>query len=76
MCVIIHNRKGSRNLTEEEFRKAWMSNSDGFGLMYVKNSIVEVKKSLSLEESYEIYLAAMSEADDGNVVSHFRFKTH
>lgn len=44
--------------------------------MYVKDSIVQTKKSLEFEESYDIYNEAMDIADDGNVVSHFRFKTH
>ncbi len=76
MCVIVHNRAGSRNLTYQEFAKCWGSNSDGFGLMYSKDSQLVIEKSLLLKDSYELYLKAMAEATDGNVVSHWRFKTH
>lgn len=76
MCVIVHNRPNSRNLTREEFNKCWATNRDGYGLMYAKDWVVEVRKSMELDESYELYLEAMRTAPEGNVVSHFRYKTH
>ena len=76
MCVIVHNKAGSRNLTKQEFDKCWNSNSDGFWVMYAKDSQLIIEKSLLQKESYELYLKAMAEAEWGNVISHWRFKTH
>lgn len=74
MCVIIVQKK-ENTLTKREFRHAWDVNPDGFGMAYVKNGRIIVRKSIHLKEAYNQYVTAKKERPEAQMVLHFRIGT-
>lgn len=78
MCIILAI---PRNVFVPKFelKICWENNSDGAGLMYVKdNEIIIAKEKLSFEKFYNIYTKHSKIAAENNspMVLHFRIGTH
>lgn len=72
MCIIFYNEEGVR-YSEDELRSAWMTNSDGVGVMWLDEGKVNVFCGmLTLPETLEL----MKEFDGVPHALHLRFATH
>jgi predicted glutamine amidotransferase len=77
MCIIIHQRKGKRNVTREEFNTSWSNNPDGFGIMYHAYGSVLTGKALNIQDAWDLYQEALERGGtDTDYVLHFRMATH
>lgn len=77
MCVIIAHKIGERAVGKADFFKYGHSNGDGFGLMWVDNNdILQVYKTMKLEELWEKYVGTMAIwSSTSPVCVHFRLGT-
>jgi len=77
MCVIIHQPKGKRQVTQEEFGKSWMSNPHWFWVMSHNGEAVVIDKSMEVNDAYRKYLAFHEAYNSiSDIVLHFRMCTH
>lgn len=77
MCVIIVNKADGKNISREEFRKAWKRNPDGGGIAYVKGGRVRIVKELVNEHKlWAAYKAIKKALPESNIIIHMRIATH
>lgn len=76
MCIIIvHNKK---NIPPDNYLcESMRFNNDGFGIMWNSKNNLHIYKAINLKPSEMLkkYKEVIKEAD-GNIVSHFRIRTH
>jgi hypothetical protein len=76
MCLLVLEINWTnKNLSREEFEKAWNWNPDWFGMAICRDSWVEVKKTKELEEAYRLYNKTILLWDYNFIVYHFRLGT-
>jgi len=76
MCVIASIDKGCK-IEKENFDACFDSNPDGFGMMYVKDSVVVIQKTLIKKVAWNLYDYAISNGlhNDSPFILHFRIGT-
>lgn len=78
MCVIIHQARGKRQVTYEEFRSSWQTNSDWFGMLYFDTELEKViaYKNMNMAQSWKEYDEVVNNYIDTDIILHFRMSTH
>lgn len=74
MCVIIVKEKNQNKPSMEFLKKAWNTNPDGAGVMYVKNNRVIIQKGLMTFNDF--WKVAKNLPNETTIVYHFRIATH
>ena len=74
MCLIMYS-KNPLKISIDDMKQAYSSNKDGFGLMYVKNNQVIVKKILPKKFDDILNLYNLHKTQTKEIALHFRFKT-
>lgn len=76
MCIISCQPKCTRKLTQKTLDAMGSANRDGYGIMYVKNGSVVVRKTMSFDEICSIYNDVYEKySKDSPIVLHFRLAT-
>lgn len=76
MCIAILNTKGV-TLKKELLNNCWLNNTDGAGMLYVKDKKMQVFKEMkSFDTFYQEYLRIRKDIPKQNIVLHFRISTH
>lgn len=73
MCLIIH-KKTHDIIGEYFFKNVWEKNHDGYGILFMRDNIVQSRKGLTYEGFIKDYLDAGLES--GECLIHFRMATH
>lgn len=79
MCIICAKPANVKFPSEETIKNMWDANSDGAGLMYVKDGKVRIEKGFMTYKSFTAKLDELRKTLDlvkTPVVMHFRITTH
>src|ERR1035437_3523403 len=71
MCLIIH-KKAEQRLSAHELSHVWDRNSDGWGILYLRDGKPVAEKGMALAG----LITAYEGASDVEMFLHFRFATH
>lgn len=75
MCIIAAINPGLK-LDKETFDRCWDKNPDGFGMAYVWNGRVRIKKTMFKKDAWNIYTNVERVAPDSAKILHWRIGTH
>lgn len=81
MCIIVAKQKGIQLPTKKILQECFKNNSDGAGLMYVKNNKVVIEKGFMTFQDFWHKIKSLkkdfnSDLKDKAIVMHFRIGTH
>ena len=75
MCIIAAVRPGLK-LDKETFDRCWNKNPDGFGMAYLFNGELRIKKTMRKDKAWNIYNGVTNMTQDTWMILHFRIGTH
>lgn len=75
MCIIAAVRPGLK-LDKETFDRCWDKNPDGFGMTYLFNGELRIKKTMYKDKAWNIYNGVTNMTQDTWMILHFRISTH
>ena len=79
MCIIAAKPAGVKMPDSATITRMWYRNSDGAGIMYVKDGKVRIDKGFMKLADFEAHLKKVGQTvnlDETSVVMHFRITTH
>lgn len=79
MCIIVAKKKGVEMPEKEVLKSCFTSNSDGAGIMWNENGVVNIRKGFMTWKSFNRFVTELSHRIDltkRGVVMHFRITTH
>lgn len=72
MCLLIHKPAGV-DIAEDWLRDFFVSNDDGYGIMYAKDGVLKIHKALG---TASMFVAAFKERVEHECLIHLRMRTH
>jgi glutamine amidotransferase len=75
MCIIAALMPGLK-LDKETFDRCWDKNPDGFGIAYIFNEELRVRKTMYKKDAWSIYHNVCRIAPESSMILHFRIGTH
>ncbi len=75
MCIIACTPAGLK-LDKGTFDRCWDKNPDGFGMAYLWNGTIRIKKTMDKKEAWQIYRGVCQHSMDSWKILHWRIGTH